>query len=144
MRIRDVLRALLVLGGLVVVGVGVTGFASLPPPPPNGRDIPGGFALIFLGIAVLAGVFLVVGGLALTGDDDPVFHGGQRTALTFVGYLLAGSLVAGVAVLVTIDPLVGVAVPGLVALLLAPVVLLVLCWRIGEALVGLGRRVTAD
>jgi hypothetical protein len=96
MHVRDVLRAPLVLVGLVVVVGALTSLDSLPPPPPNGRDIPGGFALIFLGLAVL------------------------------------------------VDVLVGVAVPGLVALLVTPIVLVVLCWRLGEVVVGLGPRVVTD
>jgi hypothetical protein len=46
-----------------------------PPLPPGDRDVPGGFAIVFLGLGVLVGLFLAVAGLALTGDGDPLFHG---------------------------------------------------------------------
>jgi hypothetical protein len=134
-RIRDALRWLLVAVGVLLVVGSVRSLATLPPPPPAGRDIPGGFAVLFLGLGVLAGVFLAVLGLALTGDDDPVFSGAQRTVLRVVGYLLGGSVLVGVVVLVTVDVLLGVAVPGLVAVLVLPVVVAVVCWRVGEALV---------
>jgi hypothetical protein len=140
MRLRDALRALLVAAGLALVLGGVQGLLTLPPPPPTGRDIPGGFAIIFLGLAVLVGVFLAIAGLALGGDDDPVFHGHQRTVLRVVGYVLGGSVLLGGVLLVTVDVLLGVAVPGLVAVLLLPVVLGVVCWRVGELVVRFGRR----
>ena len=144
MRLRDAFRGLLVAAGLALVLGGVQGLLTLPPPPPTGRDIPGGFAIIFLGLVVLTGVFLAVAGLAFTGDDDPVFHGGQRTVLGLVSYLLAGSVVVGLGVGITVDILLGVAIPGLVSVLVTPVVLAVVCWRVGETLVGLGRRVATD
>ena len=139
-RLRDVLRALLVTAGVLLTLGAVGGLLSLPPAPPSGRDIPGGFAIIFLGLAVLAGVFLAVGGLVLTGDDDPVFSGTQRTVLRVVGYVLGGSLLLGLALAFTVDLLLGVAVPGLVAVLVLPVVLGVVCWRAGAALLAAGRR----
>jgi hypothetical protein len=133
-RIRDALRWLLVAVGVLLVVGAAWSLATLPPPPPSGRDIPGGFAVIFLGLGVLAGVFLAVLGLTLTGDDDPVFSGAQRTVLRVIGYLLGGSVLVGVVVLFTVDVLLGVVVPGLVALLVLPVVLGVVLWRAGEAL----------
>lgn len=142
MRLRDVLRGLLVAAGVLLTLGAVGGLLSLPPAPPSGRDIPGGFAIIFLGLAVLAGVFLAVGGLVLTGDDDPVFHGAQRTVLRVTGYLLGGSLLLGLGLAFAVDLLLGVAVPGLVAVLLLPVVFGVVCWRAGEALIRASRRLS--
>jgi len=60
MRVRDVARGVLVVLGLVLVVGAVQALVTLPPPPPSGRDIPGGFAIIFPSLAVIAGVFLAV------------------------------------------------------------------------------------
>jgi hypothetical protein len=131
-----------VILGLVLVVGAVHALVTLPPPPPSGRDIPGGFAIIFLSLAVVAGVFLAVVGVVTGGDEDPVFHGHQRTVLRVLGYFLGGSLLVGVGAALTVDVLLAVAVPGVAALLALPVVLGVICWRAGEVALGAGRRLT--
>jgi len=131
--IRGALRAFLVVGGLLLVAGGVSLWLSVPPPPPRTDGFPAGLAYGFALLLVAAGFGL--GGLGLlVGSESAVFSDEQNRVLRVSGGLVFSSFVAGVVLLFGFNRLMLAldAWAGLLGLGILGVVV-VLCWRAGEA-----------
>lgn len=132
--VRGALRALLVVGGLLLVFAGVALWLSIPPPPPGSDGFPAGLAYGF-GLLVIAAGFGLAGlGLLVGSGESRVFSDSQNRVLRASGGLVLASFVIGIALFFGLNRLMlaldvwagllGLGILGVVATLL---------WRAGEA-----------
>jgi hypothetical protein len=124
--------ALVALGFLAMFAATRT-FQQLTPLPER-TDVPGGFAVLFVVLLLLAGLGLLAGGTALLGSGADWVGGRARSVFRAAGYLVAGGLpVAVLSVFLTGELGIGVLVVVGAALLGTLVVLLGLAVGVASA-----------
>jgi hypothetical protein len=110
--------------GFLALSAAVRTFRQITPLPER-ADVPGGFAVLFVVLLLLAGIGLLAAGTALLGSGADWVGRRARSAFRAAGYLVTGSLpVAVLSVFVTGQLGIGVLVVVGATLLCAVVVLL--------------------